>query len=97
MPSAMAAAFMPETPAPMHDDLGRVHAGDAAEQHAATAVRAHQAVRADLRRQPAGDLAHRREQRQRAVGQLHRLVGDRGGAGGRAARRCSSVEAARCR
>ena len=39
---------------------------------------AHQVVRADLRREPAGDLAHRRQQRQRAVGQLDRLVRDAG-------------------
>jgi hypothetical protein len=31
-------------------------------------------VRPDLRRHPAGDLGHRREQRQRAVRQLHGLV-----------------------
>ena len=64
------------------DDLRRVHAGDAAHQHAAAAALAHQVVRADLRREPAGDLGHRREQRQRAVGQLHGLVGDAGRAGG---------------
>ena len=31
--------------------------------------------------QPAGDLAHRRQQRQAAVLQLHRFVGDAGSAG----------------
>ena len=36
---------------------------------------------ADLRREPAGDLGHRGQQRQRAVGQLDGLVGDRGDAG----------------
>jgi hypothetical protein len=40
------------------DDLGRGHAGDAAHQHTAPAVGLHQVVRADLRGQPAGDLAH---------------------------------------
>ena len=57
------------------------HAGDAAEQDAAAAVGAHQVVRADLRGEPAGDLAHRGEQRQRAVGELHGLVRDAGGPG----------------
>ena len=33
--------------------------------------------RAHLRRKPAGDLAHRREQRQPPVGRLDGLVGDR--------------------
>ena len=39
------------------DDLGGVDAGHAAEQHAAAAGGAHQVVGADLRGQPAGDLA----------------------------------------
>ena len=43
--------------------------------------RCEQLGRADLGRETAGDLAHGGEQRQRAVGELHRLVGDRGGAG----------------
>jgi len=38
----------------------------------------HQMVRADLRSEPPGDLGHRGEQRQRAVGQLDRLVRDPG-------------------
>ena len=58
-------------------DLARAHAGDAGEQHAAAAVGRLQAPGADLDREPAGDLAHRREQRQRAVVELDRLVGDR--------------------
>ncbi|GAA3497033.1 hypothetical protein GCM10019016_041340 [Streptomyces prasinosporus] len=57
------------------------HAGDAAGQHAAAAVGAHQVVGADLGGEPARDLGHRGEQRQRAVGQLDGLVGDGGGAG----------------
>ena len=59
-----------------HDDLGVGDAADAAEQHAAAALGLHQRVRADLRRQAAGDLGHRVEQRQRAGRQLHGLVGD---------------------
>ena len=42
MPSAMAAAFMPGDTGADHDDLGVVHAGDAAEQHAAAALGPHQ-------------------------------------------------------
>ena len=57
----------------------RGRAGDAAEQDAAAAVRALEGG-AHLRRQPAGDLAHRREQRKQPSG-AHRLVGDRRRAG----------------
>ena len=60
-----------------HHDLRRAHARRAAQQHAAPAVVALEEVGADLGGQPAGDLAHRRQQRQGAVGQLHGLVGDR--------------------
>ena len=59
-----------------HDDLRGVHAGDAAHEHAAAALRPLEEVRPGLRGHPAGDLGHRREQRQRAVRQLHRLVRD---------------------
>ena len=48
-------------------DVGRLDAGHAAEQHAAAAVLALEAVRADLDRHAARDLAHGREQRQAAV------------------------------
>ena len=68
MPTAICAAFLPETPPPMTTTLAGAHAGHAAGQHAAAAVGAHQVVRADLRGQPARDLGHRGEQRQRAVG-----------------------------
>ena len=63
-----------------HDDLRRRHARHATGQHAAATGGLHQRVRADLRREPARDLGHRREQRQRAVRGLHGLVRDRGGA-----------------
>ena len=62
-----------------HDDVGRSHSGDAAHQNAAAAREFHQVIRADLCGEPAGDLAHRRQQRQRAVGRLHRFVRDRRG------------------
>ena len=68
----------PGDPGPDDHDLGRVDAGDAAHQGAAAAALGHQVVRADLRREPPRDLAHRGEQRQRAAGQLHRLVRDGG-------------------
>ena len=60
-----------------HDDLRRVHPGHAAHEHAAAAAVALQVMRPDLRRHPAGDLGHGREQRQRPVGQLDGLVRDR--------------------
>ena len=63
------------------DHLGGRHAGDAAEEDPAAAVRLLERPGAHLRREPAGDLAHRREQRQAAVGGLDRLVGDPGDAG----------------
>ena len=59
-----------------HHAPGR-DAGHAAEQQAAPAERLLEEVRAGLRREPPGDLRHRREQRQRAARGLDRLVGDR--------------------
>ena len=76
----MAAAFIPETPGAEHHHLGRVDPGHAAHQHAPAAAVTLQVVRADLGRHPAGDLGHGCQQRQRPVGRLHRLVGDRGDA-----------------
>ena len=67
-------------PAADDDDLAGRDAGHAAEQQAAPAERLLQEVRAGLRRQPAGDLAHRGEQRQRAVRRLDGLVRDGGDA-----------------
>jgi hypothetical protein len=61
---------------PEHDDLGRTDAGRAAHQHAAAALVALEEVGALLGREPARDLAHRGEERQRAVVDLHRLVGE---------------------
>ena len=56
--------------------LRRWHSGYTAEQDAATTVDPLEARGTDLHGQPAGDLAHRREQRQRPVGELHGLVRD---------------------
>ena len=60
----MRAALVPATPPPITTTLGRRHAGDAAQQDAGAALLALQAVRADLHGHAAGDLAHRRQQRQ---------------------------------
>ena len=57
MPSAIVAAFWPATPGADDDDLRRVHAGHAAHEDAAPALGAHERVGADLRGEPAGDLA----------------------------------------
>ena len=62
------------------DDFRGCDAGDAAHQDAAAAVAAHHVIGADLGRQSSGDLTHRGEQRQCAVGGLDGFVGDRCGA-----------------
>ena len=63
-------------PPPSTTTLAGRDAGDAAEQHPAAALWTLERVRAHLRGEPAGDLAHRCEQRQPAVVGLDRLVGD---------------------
>ena len=65
---------------PQHHHPGGPHAGATAHQNAAAAVGLLQQVGTHLGRQPTGDLAHRCQQRQAAVFQLHRLVGHGGGA-----------------
>ena len=50
------------------------YARDTAEQQPAAALRPFEVVRAGLRGEPAGDLAHRRQQGQPAVVRLDRLV-----------------------
>ena len=57
-----------------HDRVRRRHAGDAAQQQARAPVLALQEIAADLHRQPAGNLRHRFQQRQRAVGGLDRFI-----------------------
>ena len=59
-------------------DLRRVHARDATHQDPAAAFARHQRVRGHDGSEPPGDLAHRGQQRQRVVRQLHGLVGDAG-------------------
>jgi hypothetical protein len=53
-----------------------MRAGHARDQQTGAAVRLEHSVRADDGREPAGDLAHRGEQRKRPARQLHCLVGD---------------------
>ena len=77
-PTAISAAWVPDTPPPRITTLAGRHARHAAEQDAAAAVRLLQAVRADLDRHAARDFAHRREQRQRAVRRRDRFVRDAG-------------------
>ena len=61
-------------------DARGARAGHARHQQPQPAGGAHQRRRADGRREAAGDLGHRREERQAAAGELHGLVGDRGDA-----------------
>ena len=56
----------PDVAGAEHHDPRRTHPRRTAEQHPAAAVLTLEEVRADLRRHAPGDLAHRREQRQRA-------------------------------
>ncbi len=59
------------------EDARRPHARDATEQHAAAARLLLEESSGHVRGHPAGDLAHRREEREAAVDELDRLVGDR--------------------
>ena len=62
------------------DDLGRIDAGHATEQHTETAVRLFKVISACLDRHPAGDFRHRRQQWQASRRRRDRLVGDAHGA-----------------
>ena len=78
MPSAMLAAFCPDTPAPRMTTLAFATPPTPPMSTPRPALGAQERVRAHLGREAAGDLGHRVEQRQRTGGQLHRLVGDAG-------------------
>ena len=78
MPTAIVAALRPTTPPPRMTTRPRRVPGHAAEEHALAAALLLEARRADLHGHAPGDLAHRPEQRQRAVVELDRLVGDAG-------------------
>ena len=77
---------MPRHAAAEDHHLARLHAGGAAEQHAAAALRLFQMVRARLDRHPARHLAHRGQERQAAAGGGDRLIGDGGAARGHQSR-----------
>ena len=64
MPSAMWQACEPTTPPPRITTFAGIDARHAAQQHAEAAVRLLEVVRAGLHGHPAGDLRHRRQQRQ---------------------------------
>jgi hypothetical protein len=64
---AMRAALVPTTPPPRIDDPAGRHARHAAEQHARCRPVPSPGMRARLDRHAAGDLAHRRQQRQAAA------------------------------
>ena len=78
MPIAMRAALVPDDAAAEDHHLGRRDAGHAAQQHARAALLLLEAMGADLDRHAAGDLAHRRQQRQAAARIGDGLVGDAG-------------------
>ena len=82
---------MPTTPPPMIITVAAAHAGHAAEQDAAAADRLLEHEGPGLRGDLAGDLAHRRQQRQPAVRVLDGLVGDAGRARVAQARASSGV------
>ncbi len=65
----------PDYTAPQDHHLSRGHARHPAQQHPAAPVFLLQVMRPDLDRHPAGHLAHRSQQGQRAVGLADRLVG----------------------
>ena len=71
-----------------NDHFGAPHTGNPADEHSSAAGRAHQMVCPHERGHATGYLAHGREEGERAVRQLHGLVGD-----GRRARRQQGVGA----
>ncbi len=77
IPIAMRAALVPATPPPRITTLAAGTPGTPPEQNTDPALLLFQAMGADLHRHPAGDLAHRRQQRQAAARVGHGLVGDR--------------------
>ena len=77
MPAAIQAAFEPAIPAPSTTTFAGAHPGAPRRSGPRGRPSPSPEVRADVRRHPARDLAHRRQQRQAAVRQLHGLVRDR--------------------
>ena len=80
MPTATYAAFMPTTPAPSTTTFAGSTPGTPPISMPRPPIGFCRYSRADLGGHAAGDLGHRGEQRQRAVRELDRLVGDAHGA-----------------
>jgi hypothetical protein len=74
--------FLADNAAADDHHLAAGHAGNAAEQDPAAAMRLFQRVGCRLDRQPPRYFRHRRQQRQTATTICHRFVGDGGDAGG---------------
>jgi hypothetical protein len=77
MPMAIFAALRADDAAAEDGHAAAARAGDAAEEHALAAAPLLQRGGAGLHGHAARDLAHRAQQRERAVGELDGLVGDR--------------------
>ncbi len=75
MPRAILAALVPTTPPPMMTTVGGRDAGDAAEEHAASAVGGFEILRAHLDGHAAGDFAHGGEQWEGSIGIVNGFVG----------------------
>ncbi len=76
MPTAMVAAAKPATPAPRMTTRAQRTPGTPRDEHAPASTRPHEVVGTHERGHPAGDLAHRCEQRERIVRQTDGLVRD---------------------
>ena len=59
-----------------NDHIAPLHSGNAAQENAPSAAVGFQKPCTGLNGQPASHLAHRRQQREASVGQLHRLIGN---------------------
>ena len=81
MPTAISAACLPATPPPRITTFAGGTPGTPPSRHSEAAVSLLQARGAHLDGHAAGDFAHRRQQRQRAVRRSHGLVGNRGRTG----------------
>ena len=82
MPTAIVAACVPDTPPPRTSTLAAATPGTPPSSTPRPPCAFSERMRADLRREAPGDLRHRRQQRQAAIGAGHRLIGDAGRARG---------------
>ena len=76
-PAATLAAFAPTTPPPRIVIFAGATPGTPPKQDAAAHLRPLEVLRAFLNAHPAGDFAHRRQQRQATLVVAERFVGDR--------------------